>query len=101
MSLRSLSFPLPKGLAFDVSDLAMLQSWAESQAMRMVVELDHEVEGDEYEEVLAFYDGDSAGLRRWTMWRAADHFVVEPMNGRAWRASAVPEMIAELLALRS
>jgi hypothetical protein len=101
MSLRSLSYPLPKGLAFEVSDLAMLQSWAEDQAMRMVVELDHEIEGEEYEEVLAFYDQDSAGLRRWIMWRAADHFVVEPMNGRSWCASAVPDVIAELLALRS
>jgi hypothetical protein len=35
------------------------------------------------------------------MWRASDHFVVMPMNGRAWRAGAVPEALAELLALRS
>jgi hypothetical protein len=101
MSLPSLSRPLPKGLAFEISDLKMLQSWAEAHAMRMVVELDHCVEGEEYEEVLAFYDGDGAGLRLWTMWRASDHFVVMPMNGRAWRSSAVPEALAELLALRS
>ena len=101
MSLPSLSRPLPRGLAFEISDLRMLLSWAEAQAMRMVVELDHCVEGDEYEEVLAFYDGDGAGLRLWTIWRSVDHFVVVPMNGRAWRSSAVPEALAELLALRS
>lgn len=101
MSVPSLSRPLPKGLAFEISDLVALQCWAEDQAIRMVVELDHHVEGDEYEEVLAFYEGDAAGLRLWTMWRAADHFVVEPMNARSWRASAVQEVLAELLALRS
>ena len=101
MSLPSLSRPLPKGLAFDISDLKMLCGWAEAQAIRMVVELDHCIEGEEYEEVLAFYEGDGAGLRLWTMWRAVDHFVIMPMNGRAWRSSAVPEALAELLALRS
>jgi hypothetical protein len=102
MSLPSLRHPLPRGLAFDIPDLLALQRWAEDQAMRMVVELDHWVEGDgEYEEVLAFYDGDSPRLRRWIMWRAADHYVVEPMNSRSWRAGAVSEVLAELLALRS
>ena len=93
-------FPLPKGFAFDIPDLQMLQRWAEAQAMRMVVELDHLVEDDEYEEVLAFYETGSS-LRRWTMWRAADHFIVEPMNGPAWRFARLPDLIAELLALRS
>jgi hypothetical protein len=101
MSLPSLSRTLPKGLAFEISDLNMLLSWAETQAIRMVVELDHCVEGEEYEEVLAFYDGDGPGLRLWTMWRAVDHFVIMPMNGRAWRSNAVPDVLAELLALRS
>ncbi len=100
MSLPSLSRPLPKGLAFEISDLVELKCWAEAQAIRMVVELDHHVEGEEYEEVLAFYEGNEAGLRLWTMWRATDHFVVEPMNGRSWRACAVQEALAEFLALR-
>jgi hypothetical protein len=101
MSFASPGHPLPKGLAFEISDLVALQRWAEAQAMRMVIELDHEVEGEEYEEVLAFYEGVGARLRLWTMWRAADHFVVEPMAGRAWRARAVEEVLSELLALRS
>ena len=41
--------------------------------MRLVVELDHEIEGEEYEEVLAFYEEGSA-LRRWLVWRCHDCF---------------------------
>ncbi len=100
MSDRNILYPYPKGLAFDIPDLQMLQHWAADQGMRMVVELDHCVEGEEYEEVLAFYE-DGNSLRYWTMWRAADHFVVMPMNGPAWRFARLPELIAELLALRS
>jgi hypothetical protein len=101
MSAPATSVPPPKGLAFEVSDLLLLQSWAETHDMRMVVELDHFVEGEEYEEVLAFYEGAGARLRCWTMWRARDHFVVEPMNGgTAWRFLALPELLAELLPLR-
>jgi hypothetical protein len=59
------------------------------------------VEGEEYEEVLAFYEGKGAGLRLWTIWRASDHFVIEPMVGRAWRIRALEEALEELLTLRS
>ncbi|HEX5325493.1 MAG TPA: hypothetical protein VFW75_02375, partial [Acetobacteraceae bacterium] len=98
MSLSGSGYPPPKGLAFDIPDLQMLQRWAEAQGMRVVVELDHCVEGEEYEEVLAFYECDSR-LRHWTMWRARDHFVLEPMNGPAWRFARLPDLVAELLAL--
>jgi hypothetical protein len=100
MSGVDLEHSQPKGFAFDIPDLQMLQRWADAQEMRMVVELDHCVEGEEYEEVLAFYEEGSA-LRQWTMWRASEHFVLEPMNGPAWRFARLPDLIAELLALRS
>jgi len=100
MSGRCFDYPLPKGFAFDIPELEMLQRWAEGQAMRMVVELDHCVEGEEYEEVLAFYE-DGSALRRWTMWRAAGYFVLEPMNGPDWRFAELPDLIAEMVALRS
>jgi hypothetical protein len=45
----------PLGLAFEISDLMLLQGWAEFHNVHMVVELDHWVEGEEYEEVIAFY----------------------------------------------
>lgn len=101
MSVPATEVPSPKGLAFEVSDLLLLRRWAETHDMRMVVELDHFVEGEEYEEVLAFYEGAHARLRRWTMWRARDHFVLEPMTGgAAWRFARLPELLAELLPLR-
>ncbi len=99
MSLPATSIPPPTGVSFEIADLLMLQRWADAHNMRMVVELDHYVEGDEYEEVLAFYElGDR--LRCWTMWRALDHFVLVPMNGPAWRFALLPELLAELMPLR-
>ena len=46
---------VPMGLAFEIADLMLLQGWAEFHNVHMVVELDHCVEGEEYEEVVAFY----------------------------------------------
>ena len=46
---------VPMGLAFEIADLMLLQGWAEFHDVQMVVELDHCVEGEEYEEVVAFY----------------------------------------------
>ena len=40
----------PIGLAFDIADLMVLESWSETHNIRMVVELDHCVEDEEYEE---------------------------------------------------
>lgn len=99
MSLPSFTPPPPKGLAFELDDLVTLQGWSEANRMRMVVELDHWVEGEEYEEVLAFYEGGSA-LRCWTMWRAHDHYVLEPMNAPAWHALEIADLLQELLPLR-
>ena len=71
---------LPTGLAFEVADLVLLQGWAEFHDVEMVVELDHCIEGEEYEEVVAFYAKDSQ-LRRWIVWRAADVIVVQHLIG--------------------
>ncbi len=99
MSLSSDSPPPPKGIAFEIEDLTHLSHWAASRHLRMVVELDHWVEGDEYEEVLAFYEQDSA-LRGWTIWRASDYFVLEPMNGPAFRSLCLGDLMQELTPLR-
>jgi len=88
-----------RGHAFPIDELIALRHWAERHAMRLLVELDHCVEGEEYEEVLAFYDRDSA-LRRWTLWRAADHLVVEPMTGKMARFAHLRATLAGLCALR-
>lgn len=91
--------PVPKGLAFDLNDLNEFQTWAAKHCMRLVVELDHHVNGEEYEEVLAFYEEGSA-LRRWSVWRSHDCFVLEPMNGPALRTHQVTDLMQELTPLR-
>ena len=66
----------PIGLAFEIADLLIMQGWAQFHGVRLVVELDHWVEGEEYEEVVAFYAKDSS-LRRWIVWRSATEIVVQ------------------------
>jgi len=89
-----------RGHAFPIEELIALRHWAERHGMRLLVELDHCVEGEEYEEALAFYDAGSA-LRRWTLWRAVDHLVVEPMTGSITRFSHLHATLAGLQVLRS
>jgi hypothetical protein len=90
----------PKGLAFEIADLMMLQGWAEFHDVQMVVELDHCVEGEEYEEVIAFYAQDSQ-LRRWIVWRSADGVIVQPLIGRSCRFTTVAEALETLVPARS
>ena len=89
----------PIGLAFEISDLLLLQCWAKFHDVRMVVELDHWVEGEEYEEVVAFYAKDSS-LRRWILWRSASDIVVQLLIGRTCRFASVAEALDSLPATR-
>jgi hypothetical protein len=41
------------GVAFEIADLVLLQAWADLHGRRMIVELDHCVDGHEYEEIVA------------------------------------------------
>jgi hypothetical protein len=86
----------PKGLAFTIADLMLLQGWAEFHDLRMVIELDHCVEGEEYEEVAAVYAKDSA-LRRWIIWRNIGEIVVQPLIGRSRRFGAVSDALDGLI----
>ena len=90
---------LPTGLAFDIADLMLLQGWANFHDVQMVVELDHCVEGEEYEEVIAFYARDSQ-LRRWILWRAVSEVVVQPLIGRSCRYASVADALESLIAAR-
>jgi hypothetical protein len=86
----------PTGLSFDISDLILLQGWAEFHDVRMVVELDHWVEGEEYEEVVGFYTAGSP-LRRWILWRSASEIVVQPLIGRGSRFESVADALETLM----
>ena len=90
----------PTGLAFEISDLMLLQGWADFHDVQMIVELDHCVEGEEYEEVVAFYARDSQ-LRRWILWRAAGEIVEQPLIGRSCRFVSVADALETLLPARS
>lgn len=91
-----ISRPAPTGLAFEIGDLVLLKGWADFHGLQMVVELDHCVEGDEYEEVVAFYASKSR-LRRWILWRSAEEVVVQPLIGRSMRFACVADAIESLV----
>ncbi len=96
MSAVTVCQSLPVGWAFDVAELAALQTWAARHGMRMTVELDHCIEGEEYQEAVALYSPES-GLRRWTIWRAADAVVIEPTFGRSSRFVSLDDALRVLL----
>jgi hypothetical protein len=89
----------PIGLAFDIADLMHLQRWAKCRDVRIVVELDHWVEGEEYEEVVAFYAKDSS-LRHGILWRSATDIVAQPLIGRTCRFGSVADARDSLLGVR-
>jgi hypothetical protein len=90
----------PNGLSFEIADLVLLQGWADFHGLQMTVELDHCVEGDEYEEVIGFYTQDNR-LRRWILWRSATAIVVQPLIGRSIRFGSVADAIETLVPTRA
>lgn len=86
----------PVGIAFTLPELMILTAWAEFHEVRVVLELDNCIDGAEYEEVAALYFPDSP-LRQWTLWRAPDAVVVEPLNGPAFRADCIAELLQGLM----
>ena len=100
MELPQITPRVPTGFAFEIADLMLLQGWAEFHDVQMVVELDHCVEGEEYEEVVAFYGKDSA-IRRWILWRAASEIVVQPRICPGCRFETVAEALESLIPARS
>jgi hypothetical protein len=100
MEMPKLTPRVPTGFAFEIADLMLLQGWAEFHDVQMVVELDHCVEGEEYEEVVAFYGNESA-IRRWILWRSASEIVVQPLIGRGSRFKTVADALDSLMPVRS
>lgn len=86
----------PVGIAFEVPELLMLAAWSEFHELRLVIELDYYVDGDEYEEVAVLYLPGSR-LRRWMLWRAPDAVVVEPTIGTAFRLDCIADVLHRLV----
>jgi hypothetical protein len=82
---------VPAGLAFEIADLILMQSWAEFHELRMVVELDHRGADGEYEEMVAVYAKDSPVLR-WLLWRT-DEIVVQPLIGRTIHCPSIADTL--------
>ncbi len=82
-----------KGLSFDVADLILMRNRSEAHGLRMVVQLDHGSDVDEYEEVLAFH----AETSRWLMWRNENTVFVRSNEGRARRYGSVTQAIDALV----
>jgi hypothetical protein len=85
----------PTGLAFEIPDLLLLRGWADFHDLRMTIELDFCVDGEEYEELLGLYDAHRP-FRRWMIWRSCDGIVVQPAMGRTMlfdNMADVPEIL--------
>ena len=87
--------PLPCGLSFSIAELILLTSWAEAKSLRMAVRLDHGIEGEEYEEALAFSKVGSAVCQR-LIWRNTEAVFVQPLIGRPQRYDAVADALEAL-----
>ena len=83
----------PKGIAFEIADLILMKGWADFRHLRMVVRLDHDADGEDYEEVVAFCTSmDSPCL--FIMWRNAKSVFVQ--HGHRWRYGSVAAALESL-----
>ncbi len=87
----------PAGLAFEIDDLELLLDWAKTRGVQLQVEIDHYVENEEYEEVVACYARNSP-LRRWTMWRTTGGIIVQPLIGRSLQFPSVTAALTSSIA---
>ena len=86
---------LPRGIAFEIADLARIKRWADLRNIRMVIRLDHGTVGEEYEEVIAFYP-EMSRICPAMMWRTAGAVFVQPLIGRKRRYGSVAKALASL-----
>ena len=86
----------PKGIAFEIADLVLAQSWAAAQDLTMAVCLDHGAEDEEYEEVIELHTGGNLASRS-ILWRNPTAVFVQPLLGRKQCFSSVAEALDSLL----
>jgi hypothetical protein len=86
----------PTGLAFEIADLVLLQAWAERHRISMQIRLDHAVQGEEYEEVIAVHAGAGNGAQL-IIWRNAASVFVQPLVGRRQKFTSLSEALDSVL----
>jgi hypothetical protein len=94
MRMQPTAPAIPAGLAFEVADLILLQSWAEFHDMRMAIELDHCDADGEYEEMVVIYAKESHEVR-WLIWRSGE-IIVQPLIGRSIHCPSVADAVERL-----
>ena len=92
-SPRIMSSP---GLSFELSDLILLQAWAEFHDFRMMLILDFCSNFHAYEELVVFRTATS-GSCLWTLWRVADRIIVQTADGNHEQFESVADAVDELV----
>jgi hypothetical protein len=92
----SLCSKAPKGLAFEIADHLLIRGWADLHDFLAEVRLDHGVEDEEYEEVIAFHTGVNRQCRL-IVWRNKDAVFVQPLLGRTQRFGSVCDALENLI----
>ena len=72
-----------------------MQRFAARHRLYLTIELDRCIDGEDYEEVVAFHEP-ATRQRRGTLWRSAEHLVVERPAGPAARFARLDEALATL-----
>ncbi len=82
-----------RGFAFEIETLIQVRSWAERRGMHMMVELDHTLNGEAYEEVLSLIP---RGRRRprILLWRDQQGVALALGTQAAGRFAAVEDALA-------
>ncbi len=86
---------LPRGFAFPIAELQAMQRWADLHRLLLTIELDRCTDGEDFEEVVALQET-GGRRRRWSLWRSAEHLVVEPATGTATRFARLADALAVL-----
>lgn len=86
----------PKGIAFDIADLVLVQSWSACTGVRMGVRLDHGAEDEEYDEVIELHMASSSASRL-IMWRNQTGVFVQPLLGRKQDFASVAEALDSIV----
>jgi hypothetical protein len=86
---------LPKGRAFQISDLILARSWAAYRDLTMLIRLDHGTDDEEYEEVLEFCTG-TGSRAHFIVWNDGEAVFIQPMPGKMQKHASVAEALDHL-----
>jgi hypothetical protein len=88
---------LPKGIAFEIDDLGRVQEWANNHNVRMVIGLDHGIDGEAYEEVITLYAGMNSSCFL-MIWRNARAVFAQLLVGRPLKYQSVSHLLESIVA---